>query len=114
MNPQSALSSCGIPAYANAWKPTAQYSAPPDQYIVHTTMTVEDAHADDTVLEYSVYSYLVLWSKANPNAAIDTVRSAMRAGGWALVDERTDYESDTELNTVAWTFVAWEVADDGE
>lgn len=104
---QDALRPTGIPAFAGAWKSTAENPTVPDQYIVYTTMTREDEHWDDTLRRYIVYVYLNLWTVNDPTAAIREVRAAMRAAGF-LMDEETDsYNDDTRQTLISWTWVYW-------
>ena len=67
---QDALASVGIEAFPGAWKPTAEHTTAPNQYIVYTTMTYEDEHWDDEFRRYRVYVYLNLWSRIDPTEAL--------------------------------------------
>ena len=111
---QDALKPTGIPAFPNAWKPTASQPTAPAQYMVYTTMTTEDEHWDDGFRRYRVHVYLNLWSEPDPTAAILTVRAALRAAGFALIDERVQASPDEEANQylVSWTWVLWYESDD--
>lgn len=116
---QEALVPTGIPAFVGIWTPTATHAQPPDQYMVYSTMTVEDEHADDEVTRYKTFVYLNLWSRTDVTEAIQKVRRAMRAAGFAM-EEETDrgysqpaYSTDADLFTVAWTWVCWEAVSDG-
>ena len=102
---QNALSSTNIPAFALAWRATAQHPQPPDQYIVYTTMTTESEHWDDTLCRYQIYVYLNLWSKDDPTNAALSVRTAMRAAGFALVEESDSYEESTDSYCIASTWL---------
>ena len=106
---QDALKTTGIPTFPNAWKPTAVQPTAPAQYMVYTTMTTEDEHWDDGFRRYRVYVYLNLWSEPDPTEAILEVRAALRAGGFALIDERIQASPDEEANQylVSWTWVFW-------
>ena len=46
---QDALRPTGIPAFAGAWKATAENPTVPDQYLVYTTQTYETEHWDDAL-----------------------------------------------------------------
>lgn len=105
---QDALRPTGIPAFAGAWKATAEHPTAPDQYLVYTTMRTEDEHWDDGALQYRVYIYLNLWSMSDPIAAIRLVRDAMRSAGFAMQDETDSYNDDTRQTLIAWTWVCWE------
>ena len=52
---QDALASVGIEAFPGAWKPTAEHTTAPDQYIVYTPMTYEAEHWDEEFRRYRVY-----------------------------------------------------------
>ena len=106
---QNALRGVGIPAFAGAWKATAENQTPPAQYLVYTTQTLEDEHWDDVNQCYRVYIYLNLWSEVDPTEAIQAVLSAMRRAGFAFSDEAVSYNDDTRQTLVAWTWVCWEV-----
>ena len=41
---QDALKSTGIPAFAGAWKATAENPTAPEQYLVYTTQTLSLIH----------------------------------------------------------------------
>jgi len=102
---QDALRPTGIPAYAGAWKATAQHQTPPDQYLVYTTQTYEDEHWDDALRQYRVYVYLNLWTERDPTEAIRQVRAAMRSADFAMEDEADSYNDDTRQTLIAWTWV---------
>ena len=106
---QDALKPTGISAFPNAWKPTAAQPTAPARYMVYTTMTTEDEHWDDGFRRYRVHVYLNLWSEPDPTAAIVAVRAALRAAGFALIDERVQASPDEEANQylVSWTWVLW-------
>ena len=73
---QDALKSTGIPAFAGAWKATAENPTAPEQYLVYTTQTYETEHWDDALRRYEVYVYLNLWCAGDPTDAIRRVRAA--------------------------------------
>ena len=102
---QEALKATGIPTFALAWRSTAQYPAAPDLYIVYTTMTTETEHWDDAPRRYLIYVYLNIWCKSDPTDARNSVRSAMRAAGFVLVEESDSYEEDTQSYLVSSTWL---------
>ncbi|MGJ4851313.1 hypothetical protein ACH6CV_13800 [Bacillota bacterium Meth-B3] len=104
---QDALKPTGIPAFPGAWKPTASQPTAPAQYIVYTTMTTEDEHWDDGPRRYRTYVYLNLWSDPDPTDAILSVRAAMRAAGYAMIEENERVSPDEEARQylVSWTWV---------
>lgn len=106
---QDALNPTGIPTFPGAWKPTAAQPAAPAQYIVYTTMTTEDEHWDDSHCSYRVCVYLNLWSETDPTDTILAVRAAMRAAGFAMVeeDERASPDEESRQYLVSWTWVFW-------
>ena len=107
---QDALISTGISAFPGAWKPTVAQPTAPAQYLVYTTTTLEDEHWDDTLRRYLVYVYLNLWSDSDPTDAIRAVRAALRAAGFAMVeeDERASPDAEARQYLVAWTWLCWE------
>ena len=108
---QDALRTTGIPTFALAWRRAATYPTAPDQYIVYTTMTTESEHWDDTLCRYQIYVYLNLWSKDDPTDAIQSVRSAMRSGGFAHVEESDSFEEETEYFCISSTWLYRKEAD---
>ena len=108
---QDALRPTGIPAFAGAWKATAENPTAPDQYLVYTTQTYETEHWDDALRRYEVYVYLNLWCAGDPTDAIRRVRAAMRGAGFAMREEGDSYNDDTGQTLVAWTWVCWEAAE---
>ena len=111
---QAALQSTSIPAFALAWRSTQQYPTAPDLYIVYTTMTTESEHWDDALILYQVYVYLNIWCKSDPTDARLKVRDAMRAAGFALVEESDSYEEDTQSYLVSSTWLLNKGADSNE
>ncbi len=107
---QEALAPAGIPAFAHVWRASTTYPAPPAQYLTYTTMTTEAGHLDDVPTTYRHYVYLTLWSTGDVTGAIPVVRNAMRAAGFGMDEERTDYEEDTKTFLVIWTWVGTEEA----
>ncbi len=113
---QQALALTGIPAYALAWRVTAQYPVPPPAYLVYTTHTYESEHWDDRPIRYTVLVYLNLWTKDDPTENIRIVRAAMRNAGFGLSDESISYDAETGQTLVAWTWqiqMETEVTDSG-
>lgn len=115
---QQALAPTGLPVYAAIWKPTPECPKPPPQYLVYSSMTVEDAHYDDQPVSYKTFVYLNLWSVTDPTDAVYAVRRAMRAAGFAM-EEQTDkgynhpaYNVDANLFTMGWTWVLREAVTD--
>ena len=105
---QAALAPTGIPTFAHVWRASAAYPTPPAQYLTYTTLTVEAGHLDDAPIAYRHYVYLTLWSTGDVTNAIPVVRSAMRAAGFGMDEERTDYEEDTKTFLVIWTWAGTE------
>lgn len=108
---QDALAATGIPAYAGVWRPTVEHKAPPPQYLVYSTLLVEEDHADDVLVRYKLYVYLNLWSTGDVTGWVRKVRAAMRAAGFQMQEE-TDrgynqpaYNTDADLFSVSWTWV---------
>ena len=116
---QETLAPTAIPVYAAIWKPTAAYPNPPDQYLVYSTTTTEDEHFDDEPVSTKTFVYLNLWSTGDPTDAAKTVRRAMRAAGFSMVEEsdrgynNPAYDVQADLFTIAWTWVHREEIDDG-
>lgn len=108
MNAQITLEKTGIPSYFGAWRESKEYPRPPEAYVVHTQMRVEDAHADDGVEDYRVYAYVNLWSELNPSTAAKKIREAMYADGWSMAEELTEYVEDAKRFRVSWTWVGLE------
>ena len=108
---QEALQPTGIPAFAGAWKSTAEYPVTPEQYLVYTTMITEDEHWDDAARRYRVHVYLNLWIKTDPTEAIVRIRAAMRQAGFAMVEETdqmaddSGYNEDTRQYLTSWTWI---------
>jgi hypothetical protein len=110
---QDALKPTGIPAFPGAWKPTASQPTTPAQYIVYTTMTTEDGYWDDDLRRYRLYVYLNLWSEPDPTDAVQIIRAAMRAAGFAMAEENERASPDEEARQylVSWTWVGWTEAE---
>ena len=107
---QNALVPTGIPVFAHVWRASAAHPTPPAQYFTYTTLTVEAEHLDDAPTTYRHYVYLTLWSTGDVTSAVPIVRQAMRAAGFGMDEERTDYEEDTKTFLVIWTWVGMEEA----
>ena len=84
---QDALQNIGIPVYAGVWRAATAQQNPPAQYCVYSTTTTEAAHEDDHPSRYRTYVYLNLWSDSDPTAMRRTIRSAMYAAGFGMVEE---------------------------
>lgn len=114
MNAHQALATAGIPTYAGTWKETKEYPKPPEAYIVHTQMRVEDFHDDDLLKDYRLFVYANLWSVSDPTALAARVRRVMHADGWGMEEETVDYDEDAKRFHVAWTWVRLEAASDAD
>lgn len=108
-----------VPVYQDAYRPTAKSQAQPDQYIVYTTTTTEDWHADDAYQSIRTYVYMNLWSMGDPTNTTKAVRAAMREAGFAMSEESTGattgesyYAEGPNLFCVRWTWVYWEAAEE--
>lgn len=107
---QQALKDIGIPVFAGIWRSSAQSQNPPPMYVVYSTTTIEAAHEDDHASWLRTYVYLNLWSETDPTEMRNTIRAAMYAAGFAMVEE-TDkgynmpaYDTATRSFTVQWTW----------
>lgn len=107
---QDALAPTGIPSFAHVWRASTAYPTPPAQYLTFTTLTVEAEHLDDAPTAYRQFVYLTLWSTGDVTNVIPVVRNAMRAVGFGMDEERTDYEEETKNFLVIWTWVGMEEA----
>lgn len=107
---QQALAGIGIPVMAGVWRATSQHQNPPPQYVVYSTTTTEDEHYDDRVTSLRTYVYMNLWSVIDPTAMADTIRRAMYAAGFSIVEEtdrgynQTAYDTSTRYFTILWTW----------
>lgn len=110
MNAQTSLKKTGIPCSFGVWRSEDGKTAPPEAYITHTQMRVEDSHADDSVQDNRMFAYVNLWCEGNPNALAAKVRSAMYADGWSMVEELEEYVEETKRNRVSWTWTMLEDA----
>ena len=108
---QSALRNIGIPVYAGIWRATSAEQNPPIQYCVYSSTTTEEAHEDDHVVSFRTYVYLNLWSDIDPTDMADTIRRAMYAYGFSMIEESDKgynhpaYDPSTRQYTVQWTWV---------
>ena len=112
---QEALRNIGIPVYAGIWRATSSNQNPPAQYVVYSTTTTEAAHEDDRPTLYRTYVYLNLWSDNDPTEMRYTIRKAMYAAGFGMVEEsdkgynQPAYDTATRQYTVQWTWCLPEV-----
>ena len=116
---QQALAGIGIPVMAGVWRATSPDQNPPPQYVVYSTKTTEDSHSDDRVTSLLTYVYLNLWSTIDPTEMADSIRSAMYAAGFSIVEE-TDkgynqpaYDTATRHYAVIWTWCIRQEVDYG-
>ena len=116
---QEALANIGIPVYAGVWRATSPDQNPPIQYVVYSTTTTEASHHDDHVTSFRTYVYLNLWSDSDPTDMADTIRQAMYAYGFTMVEEsdkgynQPAYDTATRQYTVQWTWCWREDVDYG-
>ena len=116
---QLALKDIGIPVMAGIWRATSPNQNPPVQYVVYSTTTTEASHQDDHVASLRTFVYLNLWSDIDPSAMRDTIRAAMYAAGFAMMEEsdkgynQPAYDTATRQYTVQWTWVWREDVDYG-
>lgn len=116
---QSALAHLNIPVMAGIWRATSANQNPPVQYVVYSTTTSEASHQDDHVTSLRTFVYLNLWSDIDPSAMSDTIRAAMYAAGFAMMEEsdkgynQPAYDTATRQYTVQWTWVWREDVDYG-
>jgi len=116
---QLALKDIGIPVMAGIWRATSPNQNPPLQYVVYSTTTTEAAHEDDHVTSLRTFIYLNLWSDIDPSAMRETIRNAMYAAGFFMVEEsdkgynQPAYDTATRQYTVQWTWVWREDVDYG-
>ena len=112
---QAALKDIGIPVFAGIWRATSAQQNPPAQYVVYSTTTTEAAHEDDHPALYRTYVYLNLWSDNDPTEMRYTIRKAMYAAGFGMVEEsdkgynQPAYDTATRQYTVQWTWCLPEV-----
>ena len=115
----AALKDIGIPVYAGVWRATSPNQNPPVQYCVYSTTTTEASHHDDHVTSLRTYVYLNLWSDIDPTDMADTIRQAMYAYGFFMVEEsdkgynQPAYDTATRQYTVQWTWCWREDVDYG-
>ncbi len=112
MNAQETLIKTGIPSSFAVWRSEDGRVDPPEAYITHTQMRVEESHADDSVQEHRLFAYVNLWCKGNPNALAAKVRAAMYADGWSMAEEQQEYVHEAKMNRVSWTWTITEDAQD--
>lgn len=102
---QEALASTKIPAYVGTFRATDAVPKPPKTYCAYTTMTREMAFSDDDNHAYETFVYLNLWTTKDPEGAISKIRSAMKSYGFHMEEEREEFDEETGLNLVVWTWV---------
>ena len=81
-------------------------------YLFHplTPLATEASHQDDHVTSFRTYVYLNLWSDIDPTDMADTIRAAMYAYGFSMVEEsdkgynQPAYDTATRQYTVQWTW----------
>ena len=116
---QEALADIGIPVMAGIWRATSESQNPPPQYVVYSSMSTEADHWDDHVKAIRIYVYLNLWSDTDPTDMAATIRQAMYAYGFGMLEESDKgynmpaYDAPTKTYTVQWTWVWYEEADYG-
>ena len=112
---QTALANIGIPVIAGVWRASTSNQNPPAQYVVYSTTTTEVAHEDDHPSLYRTYVYLNLWSDTDPSQMRKTIRDAMYAAGFGMIEEsdkgynQPAYDTATRQYTVQWTWCLPEV-----
>ena len=112
----AALKDIGIPVYAGVWRATSPNQNPPVQYCVYSTTTTEPSHHHDHVTSFRTYVYLNLWSDIDPTDMADTIRQAMYAYGFFMVEEsdkgynQPAYDTATHQYTIQWTWCLYEEA----
>ena len=111
---QEALNNIGIPVFAGIWRATSPDQNPPVQYVVYSSTTTENSHEDDHVTSFRTYVYLNLWSDIDPTDMAETIRQAMYAYGFSILEEsdkgynQPAYDTATRQYTVQWTWVLYE------
>ena len=110
---QQALAAIGIPVMAGVWRSDSITQSSPEQYVVYSTTMSEYAHEDDAASCRRTFVYMNLWSNTDPTEMADTIRQAMYAADFYLVEE-TDrgynqpaYDTATRTYTVFWTWVCY-------
>ena len=117
---QEALKKLGIPVWQDGYKKQDAQSAAASQYVTYVTETVEDEHYDDEAQSTRTYVYMNLWSAGNPKATAKMIRKAMKQAGFAMREERAgstgsngQYAQEVKMYCVSWTWVCWDVMEDG-
>ena len=107
---QKALSAIGIPVMAGVWRSDSITQSSP----AYSTTMSEYAHEDDAASCRRTFVYMNLWSNTDPTEMADTIRQAMYAADFYLVEE-TDrgynqpaYDTATRTYTVFWTWVCYD------
>jgi len=107
---QQALANLGIPVMAGIWRATTAEQNPPPQYVVYSATKSEESYHDDHVTSYRTYVYMNLWSNGDPTEMATTIRNAMYAAGFWMVEEsdrgynQPGYDTSTRQYTIAWTW----------
>ena len=111
---QEALAGIGIPVYAGVWRATSPDQNPPVQYVVYSSTTTEASHHDDHVTSFRTYVYMNLWSDIDPTDMAESIRQAMYAYGFSILEEsdkgynQPAYDTATRQYTIQWTWVWYE------
>ncbi len=111
---QQALKDISIPVYAGVWRATSPDQNPPVQYVVYSSTTTEASHQDDHVTSFRTYVYMNLWSDIDPTDMAETIRQAMYAYGFSILEEsdkgynQPSYDTATRQYTIQWTWVWYE------
>jgi hypothetical protein len=111
---QEALHNIGIPVMDGVWRSTTPNQNPPAQYVVYSTTKTESDHYDDHVTGFRTFVYMNLWSDNDPTAMANTIRSAMYAAGFSMVEEsdkgynQPAYDTATRQFAVQWTWCWYE------
>ncbi len=111
---QQALKDISIPVYAGVWRATSPDQNPPVQYVVYSSTTTEASHQDDHVTSFRTYVYMNLWSDIDPTDMAETIRQAMYAYGFSILEEsdkgynQPSYDTATRQYTIQWTWVLYE------
>ena len=111
---QDALAGIGIPVMAGVWRSNSATQTPPPQYVVYSSTTTEYAHEDDCATCRRTFVYLNLWSDIDPTEMANTIRSAMYAADFSMVEEsdkgynQPAYDTATRTYTVQWTWCCFD------
>lgn len=111
---QDALAGIGIPVMAGVWRANSATQTTPPQYVVYSSTTTEYAHEDDCATCRRTFVYLNLWSDIDPTEMANTIRSAMYAADFSMVEEsdkgynQPAYDTATRTYTVQWTWCCFD------